>query len=488
MGKTQLTGALALLLLFCGGRLLVDGFSGSKPVLDVTHSTITLHASPKSTFSGPGRKVADRIKQQFSVQSDYQVRMVRKALKRYKRTEERRLIKKRRNVIRSEMDADKTKKLKSREDKKAYKLVSKHVPKENPYTHFFRPLDKNTGKNPLGRATVKPVRTGISLDTAAGLYAGASPIMEKNVSISSVSNLEFIGSYIHTSILPSLCLPEICLVGRSNVGKSSFINTLMTYMKTRKQSGDIAYVSKTPGYTKCINIFKAVDIKGRAALAIADLPGYGYVKIKNVETVRAMDSALRAYLQRRNELKLILFLIDGSIEPQQSDLAVYEMVKSYEVPHLMVCTKMDKVAQSQIAGQTLLFRQIYKVESPFPVLYSKFGGADLGGIWRTIFDACKDKFDMSKLPISDAYRNLNEQDFHSYVKGQAMASTKDLKKLIYKNLEVLPESLQGANFEAMTKDEMLDVLRIAAERSEEIHSRPLDLLEYKRKQTKPSSK
>lgn len=479
-----------MLLSFISSHIMItEGFimETDKAHCRPMDSIFNLWAAPTTAFSGPGRKVADRIKHQFSVENDFQVRMVRKALKRYKRAEEKRLTKQRKNIIRSEIDADNTKKRVVKEDKKAYKLFSKYVPHENPYTHFLRPLEKTTGKNPLGKATKKPVRMGISLDTAADLYAGASPVMERNVEYNKLSNLEFIGSYIHTSMLPSLYLPEVCLVGRSNVGKSSLINTLMTWMKTKRKSGDIAYVSKTPGYTKCINIFKAVDMKGRGILTITDLPGYGYVKIKNAETVRAMDSALRAYLQRRNELKLILFLIDGSIEPQESDLAVYEMVKSMELPYLIICTKMDKVAQSQVAGQILLFRQIYKVESPLPVSYSKFGGSDLGGIWRTIFDACKDKFDLSKLRISDAYKGLNENDFESYIKGQAMASTKDLKKLIYKNFDLLPESLQSANIDSMTKDEMLDVLRVAAERSDSIRSMPIDLLEYKRKFTKPSS-
>ncbi|ORM39912.1 putative GTP-binding protein EngB [Babesia sp. Xinjiang] len=441
-------------------------------------------ASPKITYSGPGRKVADRIKEQFAVANDFEVRQVRKALKRYRRSEEKRLVKQRRNVVRSERDVDTAKKRRVTEHKRAYKIVSKYVVQENPYTHFLRPLEKCTGKNPLGKATVKPVRLGIPLDTAADLYAGASPVIRRTTSLSQLSTLEFIGSYIHTSTLPSLSLPEICLVGRSNVGKSSFINTMMTYMKTRKKSCDIAFVSKTPGYTKCINIFKAVDLKGRDVLAIADLPGYGFVKVKNRETIKAMNSALRAYLQRRNELKLIMFLVDGSVEPQQSDMGVFEMLKSLGVPFLMVCTKMDKVAQPQVPGQMLLFRQVYKVESPFPIAYSKFGGADLGGIWRAIFDACRDKLDLSNVAISDAYKSVKEADFDKYIKGQSMVSTKDLKKLIYKNFNLLPESMQSADIDRMTKDEMLDVLKVAAERSEAIRSKPIDLLEYKKQQTK----
>ncbi|CDR96656.1 GTPase family protein protein, putative [Babesia bigemina] len=442
-----------------------------------------LLASPKVTYTGPGRKVADRIKEQFSVQNDFQVRQVRKALKRYKRTEERRLLAKRRNIVLSERNVDKSKH-RNPADKRAFKIVSKYEVHENPYTHFLRPLEKRTEKNPLGKATVKPVRMGIPLDTAAGLYEGASPVAQRPSGTPQVSTLQFIGSYIHTSTLPSLYLPEICLVGRSNVGKSSFINTLMTYIKTRRKSCDMAYVSKTPGYTKCINIFKAVDVKGRDVLSITDLPGYGYVKIKNRETVRAMDSALRAYLQRRNELKLILFLIDGSIEPQESDTAIHEMLKALGIPYLMVCTKMDKVAQNQVPGQILLFRQVYDVKSPLPVAYSKFGGADLGGIWRAIFDACDDKFDPANLQISDAYQSLKDADFEKYVQSQSMVSTKDLKKLIYKNFDLLPQSVQSADIDRMSKDEMLDVLRLAAERSDAIRSKPIDLLEYKKKHSK----
>eukprot|EP00371_Babesia_bovis_P003312 XP_001611959.1 GTPase family protein protein [Babesia bovis T2Bo] len=441
-------------------------------------------ASPKITYKGPGRKVADRIKEQFSVSSDFEVRQVRKALKRYKRTEERRLIKKRRNIVSSERNADgAVKKSRSTLKDRSFKVVSKYTVKENEFTHFLRPLEKYTGKNPLGKATIKPVRMGIPLDTAASLYEGASPVVPTKSSPSQISTLEFIGSYIHTAILPSLALPEICLVGRSNVGKSSFINTMMTYMKTRKKSCDMAFVSKTPGYTKCINIFKAVDTKGRDVLSIADLPGYGFVKIKNRETVHAMNSALRAYLQRRNELKFIIFLIDGSLQPQSSDMEVHEMLKSMGIPFIIVCTKMDKVAQTQIPGQILLFRQVYKIESPLPIAYSKYGGADLGGIWGAIFDACRDKFDLANLSIADSYKSVKGADFEQYIKRQSMVSTKDLKELIYKNFELLPDSLKSANIDSMSKDELLDVLRVAAERSDFIRSKPIDLLEYKKKQT-----
>ncbi|GFE53428.1 GTPase family protein [Babesia ovis] len=439
---------------------------------------------PKVVYTGPGRKVADRIKEQFAVRNDFEVRQVRKALKRYRRSEEKRLVKQRRNIVRSERDVDGAKKRPNPdENKRSFKIVSKYVVKENPYTHFLRPLEKYTGKNPLGKATVKPIRMGIPLDTAADLYAGASPVAPTKSSPSQLATLEFIGSYIHTSTLPALQLPEVCLVGRSNVGKSSFINTMMTYMKTRRKSCDIAFVSKTPGYTKCINIFKAVDIKGRDVLSIADLPGYGFVKIKNRETVKAMNSALRAYLQRRNELKLILFLIDGSLPPQASDIEVHQLLQSLGVPHLMICTKMDKVRQSQVPGQILLYRQVYKVDSPLPVAYSKYGGADLGGVWNAIFDACKDKFDLSTLAISDAYKGVKGADFEKYIQSQSLVSTKDLKKLIYKNFDLLPQSLQSADIDSMSKDEMLDVLRVAAERSDALRSKPIDLLEYKKKQT-----
>ncbi|KAK2196426.1 bifunctional EngB-type guanine nucleotide-binding (G) domain/P-loop containing nucleoside triphosphate hydrolase/GTP binding domain/GTP-binding protein [Babesia duncani] len=405
-----------------------------------------------STFSGPGRKVADRIKEQFGLSSDYEVRNVRRALKRYKRQEETRMIKARRNVLKSEYNIGQK------------KLVNEAGIGKNPYLHHLLPLEKVYKKNPLALTGMKkPIGINMSLDLAADLFGGSTAVRPTKGTIGNVFNLEFIGSYPHTSLMPSLCLPEICLIGRSNVGKSSLINVLMSYIRNKSTKCDAAFVSKTPGYTKCLNLFKVENRKGVGILTIVDLPGYGYAKTKDEALCKNMQSALKAYIQRRAELRLILFLVDGSISPQVMDIQVAQELKKMPIPHIVICTKMDKVNIKDAPLLLYNIRQALEVPKPLPFLYSKYGGGDLGTLWKAIFDACNDEYNVSKLQIKDIITE-HESDPHIVKQGIGQITNKQLLRLVYDNLKHLPESMQGENFESKDRSQLLDLLNLAVER------------------------
>ncbi|AFZ81574.1 hypothetical protein BEWA_009880 [Theileria equi strain WA] len=438
-----------------------------------SHYFISLNASNKSSFSGPGAKVAERIKQQFGLNNDSEVRKLRKSLKKYRMQEERRLLKSRINVLKSEhcVVQGKGKTIGKLSECKNKNKQSGKLP--NP---FIQPLVQKPSSKHTPNAGL-----GIRLDIASDVYSGASILRDEDPSRRKIATLEFIGSYMHTDSLPSLRLPEICLVGRSNVGKSTFINTLMGYIKNKSRRCDMAYVSKTPGYTKSINIFKATDAKGIGILSLVDLPGYGFVKIKDKDTIKNMQGILRAYIKRRNELKLILFLVDGSIEPQDMDYEISEALKSMNRQHLLICTKMDKLSISKIPGQILAFKQFFN--NPLPIPCSKSSGANLGTVWRLIFDACNDNFDLSKLEITDKFGDITP-DYSTFVKAQSTISMKDLKKLVLKNYDVLPESAKTVDISTLDRQELLDLLKLAVERSHAILKRPPDLIELKKKLTK----
>ncbi len=142
--------------------------------------------------------------------------------------------------------------------------------------------------------------------------------------------LQFVTSAAQFSQLPQTGVPEIAIVGRSNVGKSSLINAL----SNRK---GLARVSKTPGRTQLINYFSL----GESA-AVVDLPGYGFANAP--ARVRATwQPMIEGYLLGREELVMILVLVDGEIGPTKLDVQMLEWLQSYDRPCTVVATKHDKV-------------------------------------------------------------------------------------------------------------------------------------------------
>jgi GTP-binding protein len=161
-------------------------------------------------------------------------------------------------------------------------------------------------------------------------------------------------------------LPEIAIVGRSNVGKSSLLNHLM-------QDKTLAKVSSTPGKTQRINYF-LIDER----LLLVDLPGYGYAKVKKA-IKKDWAIHLENYLNTRPSLKLLLFLLDIRRTPNEDDIAFFQWALFRNLPTVLILTKADKLKKREQETQTkhildLLSRE--KSLSGFPfVLYSvKDGG------------------------------------------------------------------------------------------------------------------
>ena len=127
--------------------------------------------------------------------------------------------------------------------------------------------------------------------------------------------------------------PEILLSGRSNVGKSSFINTVLN----RK---NLAYTSSKPGKTQTLNFYL---INNR--FYFVDVPGYGYAKVSK-KARQEFGEMIEEYLQYRDQLKLIVLLVDFRHPPSEDDKLMYEYLKAYNLPTLVVATKYDKVKPS----------------------------------------------------------------------------------------------------------------------------------------------
>ena len=134
---------------------------------------------------------------------------------------------------------------------------------------------------------------------------------------------------------PSNNLPEVVLVGKSNVGKSSFINTLINRKKLAKTSSE-------PGKTRQINFYN-IDSK----FYFVDLPGYGYSKMSKKEQV-IVGNFIEEYLHKRKQISLIIFLVDIRHKPTENDKLMYNYIISSKIPFIIIANKADKIAITKV--------------------------------------------------------------------------------------------------------------------------------------------
>ena len=143
---------------------------------------------------------------------------------------------------------------------------------------------------------------------------------------------------------PEESIPEIMVAGRSNVGKSSFINSFTNHKALAKTSGK-------PGKTQVLNFFNISD-----KIRIVDVPGYGYAKVSK-STIEAFGQMIEEYMTVRESLILGISLVDFRHEPSKEDIAMYGLYKHYEIPVLVIGTKKDKVNRSQHAKHEAMIRK-----------------------------------------------------------------------------------------------------------------------------------
>jgi len=175
-------------------------------------------------------------------------------------------------------------------------------------------------------------------------------------------------------------IPEVAFLGRSNVGKSSVINTLV--------GKKLARTSSTPGRTRAINFFE-VRWAGRPKpeVVFTDLPGYGYAKISK-EISNEWPTFIEPYLKERPCLALCLTLVDVNIPPQDSDRQLFEFLGSLGRPFLIVGTKADRLSGNQLTNAMRAFTQAYAGARIVPFSSKTSAGRD--ELWheiRTVIEA-----------------------------------------------------------------------------------------------------
>jgi GTP-binding protein len=186
-----------------------------------------------------------------------------------------------------------------------------------------------------------------------------------------ICSANFVKSAVAPSHYPPALLPEVAFAGKSNVGKSALINTLT-------QRKGLAKTSNSPGCTQMINFFTVND-----ELSLVDLPGYGYAKVP-LAVKDKWGPMVETYLQERSSLRLVFFVLDIRRDPGETDLAMYRWLEFYQIPYLLVFTKIDKLSKQQILLRRQSILEILRHPSVAAVLFSARTGAGKEALWMEI--------------------------------------------------------------------------------------------------------
>jgi GTP-binding protein len=184
---------------------------------------------------------------------------------------------------------------------------------------------------------------------------------------------QFLLSAMAAEQFPPPDAPEIAFLGRSNVGKSSLLNTLV--------GEKAAKVSRTPGRTRAINFFALLDQRNRRRLVFADLPGYGYAKISKSITA-GWPAFIEPYLAIRSTLKLCVCLVDSNVPAQESDRQLIDWLRAAGRDFVVVATKIDRLSGNERTRNLLALKKGLELDEVLPV--SAKTGYGIKELWARI--------------------------------------------------------------------------------------------------------
>ncbi|MEB6290097.1 ribosome biogenesis GTP-binding protein YihA/YsxC [Staphylococcus xylosus] len=186
------------------------------------------------------------------------------------------------------------------------------------------------------------------------------------------NEIELLISAVKPEQYPETGLSEVGLSGRSNVGKSTFINSMIG----RK---NMARTSQQPGKTQTLNFYN-IDNQ----LVFVDVPGYGYAKVSKKQR-EAFGKMIEKYISQREELKLVIQLIDLRHNPTEDDILMYNYLKYYEIPTFVVATKEDKIAKGKVQKHLANVQQKLEMEPEDEIIsYSSMKNNNQQQIWNII--------------------------------------------------------------------------------------------------------
>ena len=187
-----------------------------------------------------------------------------------------------------------------------------------------------------------------------------------------ITSAEFVKSAVLPSQYPPATMPEIAFVGRSNVGKSSLINTLVG----RK---NLAKTSNTPGRTQLINFFVINE-----AVSFVDLPGYGFAKVSRA-VKKDWGEMIEAYLKNRQNLVMVILILDIRRDPSNDDLSLRDWLEDYRIPCLYILTKVDKLSNNQAINRRRIIEKILNTSGDIkPIFFSAVTQKGKNEIWQVL--------------------------------------------------------------------------------------------------------
>ena len=193
-----------------------------------------------------------------------------------------------------------------------------------------------------------------------------------------VKQSEYVLSAAWKSQWPDESLPEICLAGRSNVGKSSLINTLTNRRK-------LAHVSATPGKTRTLNFYEI-----NHELRFVDVPGYGYAKV-SMKIKESFGKMMEEYISSRPNLKGMVLIVDYRHPPTKDDVMMYEFVKYYHIPVIVVATKEDKLKRSELQkNKKIIKKKLGLQDEDRFIAFSSVKKLNVDAVWDAIWELLKE--------------------------------------------------------------------------------------------------
>ena len=183
-----------------------------------------------------------------------------------------------------------------------------------------------------------------------------------------ITSVDFVTSAVRKSQYPEDKKAEFLMIGRSNVGKSSFINTLVN----RK---NIARISSIPGKTQTLNFFLIND-----NFYLVDVPGYGFAKVSK-SLKNKFGLIIEDYLKDRENLKMVFMLVDFRHKPTNDDVLMYDYLKYYKIPVTIIATKSDKVSKNSYVKNEKIIRETLNLDENDDIILfssvSKLGKQDV---------------------------------------------------------------------------------------------------------------
>jgi GTP-binding protein len=186
-----------------------------------------------------------------------------------------------------------------------------------------------------------------------------------------ITSAEFVKSAVKPSHYPSTDMPEIAFTGRSNVGKSSLINSLVN----RKH---LVKTSSTPGRTQLINFFII-----NKTISFVDLPGFGYAKVPD-SVRKSWGPMIETYLSTRNTLKGVVLIMDIRRIPGIQELNFIEWLHYYNIPSILILTKSDKLSKIKQKNQHLSIAKALRVNQEELILFSAKSRMGKDKVWESI--------------------------------------------------------------------------------------------------------